>query len=116
MTGRTNYVGLGRYLHYLQDTFAHAGFDSAYYGHGLDLHYPDKTDSDVNKTVRMAVSTWYALRDYARAKKCDCLRDWPDASWSQVRQFAQASGGPDLREIDDAELEAKRMILGVPRR
>ncbi len=114
MNGNTNYVGLGRYLHYLQDTFSHSGYDSSSYGHLLDLHYVDKTDSDVEKALRMAVSTWYALRDYARAKKCDCLRDWADASWSEVRRFANASGGPDYREINGYELEIKRQILSVP--
>jgi hypothetical protein len=27
---------LGYYLHYLQDTFSHAGYDNPMYGHGLD--------------------------------------------------------------------------------
>jgi len=116
IAGRTNYVGLGRDIHYLQDTYAHAGYDSDVYGHGFDIHYPDKTNSDVEKSVRMAVSTWYSLREYAKAKKCDCLQDWEDASWSQVRRFAQASGGPDWREINFDELEVKRKILDVPRR
>jgi RHS repeat-associated protein len=111
-----NYVGLGRYLHYLQDTFSHSGYDNAFYGHVLDLHYVDKTDNDVEKTVRMAQSTWYALQDYARLKKkCGC-REWSDASWSVVRAFARASGGPDYREIDWYELEIKRQILNAPLR
>jgi RHS repeat-associated protein len=112
--GISNYVGLGRYLHYLQDSFSHSGYESSVYGHGPDLHYVDKTDSDVEKAVRMAVSTWYALRDYARAKKCSCLLEWSDASWSEVRRFAKASGGPDYREINTNELSIKRQILDVP--
>jgi hypothetical protein len=114
--GNTNYVGLGRYLHYLQDTFSHSGYGSSFYGHGPDLHYVDKTDNDVEKAVRMAASTWYALQDYARSKgKCGC-HEWADASWSVVRAFAKASGGPDYREIDWYELENKRQILNVPLR
>jgi len=48
-------------------------------------------------------------------RKCNC-KEWPDASWKEVYDFAKASGGPDSREINAEELEVKRLILGVGRR
>jgi RHS repeat-associated protein len=112
-----NLTGLGIYLHYLQDTFSHQGFTDPVCGHGcLDWHYPDKTDSDFAKTVRMAQETWYALNRFAReTNRCGC-KEWTDASWKDVYDFAKASGGPDFREISAQELEIKRRILGVLRR
>ena len=104
---------LGYYLHYLQDTFSHDGYTNPMYGHGLDLHHPDKTASDVEKAVRMAQEVWRALKRYAQQlKRCNC-KEWDDASWDQVRKFAQASGGPDTREINDRELAIKKHILGL---
>ena len=114
--GRGNLPALGIYLHYLQDTYSHAGFTDPVCGHGcFDWHYHDKTDSNVAKTVTMAQQTWYALIAFARDKrKCKC-KDWPDASWADVWDFARASGGPDFREISPEELEIKRKILDVSR-
>jgi RHS repeat-associated protein len=112
-----NLTGLGIHLHYLQDTFSHEGFTDPVCGHGcFDWHFPDKTDSNVGKTVRMAQETWYALNRFARqTNRCGC-REWADASWKDVYDFAKASGGPDFREIDAEELEFKRAILKVSRR
>jgi hypothetical protein len=115
MRGRTNYVGFGRYLHHLQDSYSHAGYPNSTCGHGcLDWHFPDKTANDVSKAVRMAQRTWGALQEYARLKKCGCQGEWQDASWSEVKRFAEAYGGPDWREINDDELRVKRRILAVP--
>lgn len=115
--GPTNYVGLGRYLHYLQDTYSHAGYSNSTCGHGcLDWHFPDKTANDFAKAIRMAQRTWAALQEFAKLKKCGCQGEWQDASWSDVRRFAKAYGGPDWREINDDELWVKRRILGVARR
>ncbi|MDQ2976109.1 MAG: hypothetical protein M3R69_11955, partial [Acidobacteriota bacterium] len=116
LNGSANYVGLGRYLHYLQDTFSHSGYHSSTYGHSSGWHYPDKTKSNPNKAFRMAISTWFALLDYARQKKCKCLRDSADVPWNTVWRFIQASGGPAYREINSHELEIKRRILDVPLR
>ncbi len=109
--------GLGIYLHYLQDAFSHQTFSDPYCGHGcFDWHYHDKTDSDYHKAVTMAQETWYALKRFALEKrKCTC-KEWPDASWKEVYDFAKASGGPDFREINADEIENKRRILGVSRR
>jgi uncharacterized protein RhaS with RHS repeats len=107
---------LGIYLHYFQDTFSHAGYDNPAYGHGLDLHHPDKTASDISKAVTMAQQTWYALISFGK-QKCKCQpKEWDDASWGQVRRFAAASGGPDRRSINAGELQLKRQILGVAAR
>jgi hypothetical protein len=110
--GRGDSVQAGYYFHYLQDTYSHENYDNPLYGHGLDGHFPDKTNSDVERTVRMAQKTWYELIRYANKIGCKCNPIWGDASWSQVRRFASASGGPDSREINDAELEVKKRILG----
>lgn len=115
--GNGNLSYLGIYLHYLQDTYSHAGFTDPICGHGcFDWHYHDKTDSDVFKAVRMAQHTWSELQRFAKEKKCGCQGIWTDASWSQVYAFARASGGPDYRQINAQELENKRRILGVLRR
>ncbi|HVI70243.1 MAG TPA: hypothetical protein VM656_02005, partial [Pyrinomonadaceae bacterium] len=131
MAGRTNYVGLGRYLHYLQDTFSHAGYHSDVYGHAGALHYYDKTATDVPKAMRMAGATWKALNDFAKEKKCGCQGKFDPSWWGQVHDFAIEHGANfdaletiDSRgEIDNflltntpAYLEKKRRILGVPRR
>jgi len=109
-----NLKALGIYLHYLQDTFSHAGFTDPVCGHGcFDWHYPDKTDSDVDKAFRMALETWYALKECTKLRGCKC-QEWQDASWKEVREFNATSGGPDYREINAEELDRKRRILGVP--
>ena len=112
----SGYGDLGRYLHYLQDTFSHRGFSSAYYGQAgaiLSLDNPlavDFTNHDVGKAAEMAGATWFAIRDWIKAKKCSCgdqgdtdVHKW----WPQVIDFLEA---------DNDQLELKRSILGVPRR
>ena len=92
MSGQTNYVGLGRYLHHLQDSFSHAAYESDFYGHVFGLHYYDKTDSDVPRALRMAGATWIALNEYAKAKKCGCHGNWDAGWWQQVVDFSRAQG------------------------
>ncbi|MFZ0061414.1 MAG: RHS repeat-associated core domain-containing protein, partial [Pyrinomonadaceae bacterium] len=92
MRGNTNYVGLGRYLHYLQDTFSHAGFQSDVIGHLATLHYYDKTDTDKPRALRMAGATWNALNEYAKAKKCGCQGRWDPSWWKQVIDFTAYEG------------------------
>lgn len=110
---------LGRYLHYLQDSFSHRGFSSSLIGqagsNGTD--YPlfgglvvDNTNHDVGKSAEMAGATWFAIRDWIRTKRCKCA-DQGDTNvhswWPRVIQFL---------ERDNSELETKRQILGVPLR
>jgi RHS repeat-associated protein len=91
MSGRMNYVGFGQYLHHLQDSFSHAGYESDTYGHAAALHYYDKTASDVPKALRMAGATWKALNDYAE-KKCGCRGTWDAGWWQQVVDFSKEHG------------------------
>jgi RHS repeat-associated protein len=102
----------GTYLHYFQDIFSHAGFENPMYGHGFALHYPDKTDSDVDKAMRMAQGTFLKIREFGNQIKC-CQQEQSGPDWALVREFLQASGGPFYREISPAEAESKRLLLGV---
>jgi len=110
LKGPTNYVGLGRYLHYLQDKFSHRGFYNSAYGQLTGGFAVDDTNNDVGKAAQMASSTWFAIRDWIKAKKCKC-GDQSDTGvdkwWPQVMEF--------LRTAND-QLERKRQILGVPPR
>ncbi|MEP6569529.1 MAG: DUF6765 family protein [Acidobacteriota bacterium] len=92
MSGPTNYVALGQSLHFLQDSFSHAGFENDIYGHFSRLHYYDKTDSDVPRALRMAGATWNALNEYAKEKKCGCQGKWDPEWWQQVIDFSQTPG------------------------
>ena len=129
-----DYAAFGRYLHYYQDTFSHAGFTDPVWGHSPvhgATHYRDKTDDDVPKAMRMAVQTFRSLVDFGSRimkRKCACsslndeysrMMQWYD----KVKQFAEAPGGnyytKKLYSIEDINawyLENKRKILGVPRR
>jgi RHS repeat-associated protein len=110
---------LGVYLHYFQDIFSHDGYESPLYGHGLDLHLPDKTNTDdatVNKAMLMARRTWEEIKRFAAERECFCHATRSDPDWALVRKFLEAPSGPSTREINDAELEVKRLILAVPRR
>ena len=58
----------------------------------------------------MVAATWFAIRDWIKAKKCKCgdqgdtdVNSW----WSQAMRFLEA---------DNDDLELKRQILGVPPR
>jgi RHS repeat-associated protein len=110
-----NLNGLGLYLHYLQDTFSHEGFTNPSWGHWYS-HGPDKTNSDVEKAMRMAGATWKALNDFAARNNCKCTGKFNNSWWQQVKQFMEASGGPFYREISLEELDNKVRILGLTRR
>jgi RHS repeat-associated protein len=106
----SSYGDLGRYLHYLQDTFSHRGFYSPVYGQLTGGFAVDDTNNDVGKSAEMAGATWFAIRDWIKAKKCDCgdqgdtgVHQW----WPTVIRFL---------ETDNDQLELKRQTLGVPRR
>jgi RHS repeat-associated protein len=109
-SGNANYVGLGRLLHYIQDSFSHRGFYSPAYGQLFGGYAVDDTNNDVGKASDMASATWFAIRDWIKAKKCKCgdqgdteVHKW----WPQVTAFL---------ETDNDEKEKKRQILDVPRR
>jgi hypothetical protein len=57
----------------------------------------------------MVSATWFAIRDWIRAKRCEC-GDQGDTGvamwWPQVMEFLKA----------DNDVELKRKILDVPRR
>jgi RHS repeat-associated protein len=108
MNGPTNLGGLGRSLHFNQDSFSHAGFENDIAGHISRLHYYDKTDSDVPRALRMAAATWDLLNQYAKEKKCGCQGKWDAVWWQQVIDFSRAPGANfgALETIDsNGELE-----------
>ena len=129
-SGPTNYVGLGRYLHFLQDSFSHAGFTNDAWGHSPvsvlygdkgGTHTADKTNYDVPKALRMAGATWIALNNYAKEKKCGCQGRIDPAWWKQVIDFARLPGGDDYTSMEHSiednlpiYLKLKREILDVP--
>ena len=103
----TDDEGEGQYLHFLQDSHSHAGYESDVIGHLFGLHYYDKTASDVPRALRMAGATWIALNDYAE-KKCGCRGKWDPSWWQQIVAFssAQAANFGALETIDsNGELE-----------
>jgi RHS repeat-associated protein len=110
MAGKTNYVALGRYLHHLQDSFSHQGFESDFYGHIFRDHYYDKTASDVPKALRMVRATWNALNAYAREKKCGCKGNGDPSSWQQVIDFSRYNGANfDALETIDSNGEPENL-------
>jgi hypothetical protein len=130
--GNGNLEWLGRYLHYLQDTYSHEGYTNSDWGHSPvsalffdkpGTHATDKTDSDVEKAMRMAEDTWNALKIFAIEKHCQCDYNKSfDSVRDRIRRFAEAPSGnfferrvntldePSMREY----LENKRLILGLP--
>ncbi|HZS08720.1 MAG TPA: RHS repeat-associated core domain-containing protein [Blastocatellia bacterium] len=119
-TRTDNIAGLGRYLHYFQDTFSHAGYTNPMYGHAFGTHNADKTVNDVDKTLRMAKATWEELNRWARQMGCKCDTPWNDSLNKRIREFAEidATGfaGLGLRTINPEEIEKKARGLGVPGR
>jgi RHS repeat-associated protein len=116
-TGGGSLSGLGIYLHYLQDTFSHEGYTDPVCGHGCAMqHYPDKTENGVKEAREMVAATWDALNRFAKEKKCGCQGKWDQSWWRIINDFLNAPSGNRLREINQEELENKRLILAVPRR
>jgi hypothetical protein len=79
-------------------------------------HYPDKTENDIVRAQHMVTATWDALNRFAREKKCGCQGAWNQSWWAIINDFLKAPSGNRFREINDKELENKRLILAVPRR
>lgn len=127
-----NYVGLGIYLHYFQDTYSHDGFTDSKWGHSpmytdprdfppLATHNTDKTSFDVDKAMRMARDTLYELNRFAR-EVCNCEGSYDMSWWKQVQAFAEAPEGTwwtkrrySIEEAgnDPKYLENKRKILDI---
>jgi RHS repeat-associated protein len=55
-----NSYAFGYYLHALQDSFSHAGWEPVF-GHAAGGHSPDYTWTNVDTTVQMALATFDAL-------------------------------------------------------
>jgi RHS repeat-associated protein len=105
----------GRYLHYLQDTFSHEGYDDPKWGHATGFHDVDKTATDVGKTLEMAKSTYQAMEYYAKLK-CNCNANPWDNSWDdQIRRFANVkTDSPSASTIDATERSLDNPGLGDP--
>ena len=109
-----NYVGMGRYLHFLQDTYSHAGFQSSMYGqfgfNGVDFpviggFFVDNTNWHLERSDEMARNTFFAIYEFAKKKDCKCTFADIGTWWPQVAEFLKASNG---------DQEGKRRILDVP--
>lgn len=127
--GGGNCEWLGRYLHFLQDTFSHLGFDDSNFGHSPlntrnpGTHATDKTDEDFAKSQNMVTATWMTLRGFAEIHGCKCNRQWTPDMWPTINDFLNASGGDPIdRRIHSIEetipdlLDNKRRILALPPR
>ncbi len=113
-------AGLGTFLHADQDSFAHDGFGDPACGHGCYAgHYPDNTNVDVPKTLRMAGATWKALNEFAKAN-CGCEAKWDPSWWDVIRRFAEVGYADPIqkvtRSLSPELIERKRLILDVPNR
>lgn len=109
---------LGIYLHRLQDAFSHGEYRDSVFGHASALHWPDKTASDVKKSTRMAVRTWWQLKKWVQVCRCECYQEKVAGQilfreGKELMEFLRASGGPAHRSINDEELQKKRDILRV---
>lgn len=119
---RGNLRYIGQYLHYLQDTYSHAGFTSRQIGHAFNfenlipppLHIVDKTNYDVDKAMQMARDTFAELKRFAW-DLCRC-KGSDDMSWeNQVRKFAELPGGDPVTERVYSIEETKSVPGGIPR-
>ena len=106
------YIGFGRYLHYLEDTFSHSGYTDDVVGHSpLNVpygngkygdHETDKTATDPAKAQRMAASVWQALNQFSRLKKCGCEGTWKPEMWSEINAFINVKTDAPGRSTIDA--------------
>jgi RHS repeat-associated protein len=108
-----NYVGMGRYLHFLQDTYSHSGFQSSMYGqfgfNGVDFpviggFVVDNTNWHPEKSDEMARNTFFAIYEFARKKDCKCTFADIGTWWPQVAAFLNTSNSDQI---------GKRRILDV---
>ena len=80
---------LGMYLHALQDSYSHAGYNPDY-GHLRDLSEPDKTYNDPEKANRMARDTYNAIREWLEAQTGNHVPDHWNKIAGQVDRFNRA--------------------------
>ena len=109
---------LGTSLHYYQDTYSHAGYTNSIWGHLPGTHSVDKTDSDVEKAMRMAQATFEMVNAFSR-QYCGCEGKWTPNMTEQVQRFAEAPGGNFITRYTNSiesngtwYLDQKRQILG----
>jgi RHS repeat-associated protein len=130
---KLNFLEFGRYLHYFQDTYSHAGYPNPNIGHGAAGHTYDKTATDMDKTMRMARGTYNEISKIAE-EECKCKpHPWNNSMEEIVRKFGEVpiahndfifdiggEGIPGMPAIPafarPGRLELKRVILGVPGR
>jgi RHS repeat-associated protein len=120
----------GRYLHYYQDTYSHAGYTNSTYGHAKGLHGVDKTATNVALTLAMAKGTADELSRYSQSK-CGCGGpEWDAVTDATVAQFAAVpTNFPNIADINGViagdyqsfifasphALDRKARILGLQR-
>jgi RHS repeat-associated protein len=115
MNETSGHKWIGRYMHYLQDTFSHAGYTDDVWGHAKGTHSVDKTASDPAKAQRMAAAVWQALIKYAKAKHCKCDPKWDDSMWPTLNDFINvATDNPKWSTIDATERALDNPGLGDP--
>jgi hypothetical protein len=115
LQSRNNFA-MGTYLHFMQDSFSHSAYaGNITWGQTTGGYSVDHTHTNVLKGMQMAVLTFKALNVYAQ-RKCGCEGKMSVADWQKVNDFMKAEGGSFFRELNQAEIERKRLILGVPRR
>lgn len=115
MNETSGHVWIGRYMHYLQDTFSHAGYPDDVWGHAKGTHSVDKTASDPGKAQRMAAAIWQALIKYAKAKHCNCDPHWDGSMWPTINDFINvATDNPKWSTIDATERALDNPGLGDP--
>jgi hypothetical protein len=117
---------IGRYLHYLQDTFSHAGYHDDITGHsplnvldnfwtGYGDHSSDKTAYDPPRARRMAYATWDALVKYALITKCKCDAEWDNIFWLYIDEFNKVTtNNPRGSAIDATKPALDNPGIGDP--
>jgi RHS repeat-associated protein len=109
---------LGTALHYQQDVYSHNGYTNPIWGHLPGTHSVDKTDSDVEKAMRMAKASFDTINNFSSAN-CGCEGKWSSGMSEQIGRFAAAPGGNvitrylfSIESIDPFYLNNKKTILG----
>jgi RHS repeat-associated protein len=88
---------LGQYLHALQDSYSHAGYEPDW-GHIRDWHGPDKTYNDPDKANQMARDTYDAIRQYIQSITGMPVPDeWDDIA-DRVNNFNRARSANDKKK------------------
>ena len=96
-----NNVLFGRYLHYYQDTYSHAGYPDSAWGHFTGTHSVDKTATDIFKTLDMAKATYGEISKYSTLA-CKCSGNpWTADMTTDILGFAKVGTSfPRIADID----------------